>query len=230
MLKKMGRREFLKASAATGALLSMAPHLALAQEPKSIPLSKPQTGSDKSLMQALWKRMSSRQFSPEPLPMELLSNLLWAGFGINRPDGKRTAPTASELAGHRYLRDPCRRRLPFRCQGQSIKIDSARRPARDCRNPGLRQRGARESDLRVRLCKNGGKNDRRCETSIFRFPLRSHCAEHLSLLRFRRIGDHCQGRHRYPGYDKSLEAAARSENHVVAGGGISQKGMTWQRL
>ena len=95
MLKKMGRREFLKASAATGALLSMAPHLALAQEPKSIPLSKPQTGSDKSLMQALWKRMSSRQFSPEPLPVELLSNILWAGFGINRPDGKRTAPTAS---------------------------------------------------------------------------------------------------------------------------------------
>ena len=94
MLKKMGRREFLKASAAAGALLSMAPGLSLAQVPKSIPLSKPQTGSDKSLMQALWKRMSSRQFSPEPLPVELLSNLLWAGFGINRPDGKRTAPSA----------------------------------------------------------------------------------------------------------------------------------------
>jgi len=40
------------------------------------------------------KRMSSRQFSPEPLPVEVLSNLLWAGFGINRPDGKRTAPYA----------------------------------------------------------------------------------------------------------------------------------------
>ena len=39
--------------------------------------------------------MSSREFSPEPLPVEVLSNLLWAAFGINRPDGKRTAPTAS---------------------------------------------------------------------------------------------------------------------------------------
>jgi nitroreductase len=38
--------------------------------------------------------MSSRQFSQEPLPVEVLSNLLWAAFGINRPDGKRTAPSA----------------------------------------------------------------------------------------------------------------------------------------
>jgi nitroreductase len=45
-------------------------------------------------MQALWKRMSSRAFSPEPLPVEVLSNLLWAGVGINRPDGKRTAPSS----------------------------------------------------------------------------------------------------------------------------------------
>jgi hypothetical protein len=27
--------------------------------------------------------------------MQTLSNLLWAGFGINRPDGRRTAPSAS---------------------------------------------------------------------------------------------------------------------------------------
>jgi len=94
MEKKMSRREFLKASAAAGAVLSMTPNISLAQEPKSIQLLKPQIGSGNSLMQALWKRMSSRQFSPEPLPVEILSNLLWAGFGINRPDGKRTAPSA----------------------------------------------------------------------------------------------------------------------------------------
>jgi SagB-type dehydrogenase family enzyme len=45
-------------------------------------------------MQLLWKRKSSREFSPKPLPGEILSNLLWAGFGINRLDGKRTAPSA----------------------------------------------------------------------------------------------------------------------------------------
>jgi len=92
MEKKMSRREFLKASAATGAILSMAPSITLAEEPKSIQLLTPQPGSGSPLMQVLWKRMSSREFSPKPLPVEVLSNLLWAGFGINRPDGKRTAP------------------------------------------------------------------------------------------------------------------------------------------
>ncbi len=90
----MSRREFLIASATMGAILSITPNISLAQEPKSIQLSKPQIGSGNSLMQALWKRMSSREFSPEPLPVEVLSNLLWAGFGINRPNGKRTAPSA----------------------------------------------------------------------------------------------------------------------------------------
>jgi nitroreductase len=94
MLKEMSRREFLVASAATGAILSMTPNISFAQEPKTIQLSKPQIGSGNSLMQALWKRMSSREFSPEPLSVEVLSNLLWAGFGINRPNGNRTAPSA----------------------------------------------------------------------------------------------------------------------------------------
>ncbi len=95
MDKKVNRREFLKVSVATGAILSMAPGIGLTQEPKPIQLVKPQMGSGNPLMQLLWKRMSSREFSPEPLPVEVLSNLLWAAFGINRPDGRRTAPTAS---------------------------------------------------------------------------------------------------------------------------------------
>jgi len=94
MLAKMNRREFLKASASTGVILCMAPNATWAQEPKSIPLAKPRMGSGNTLTQALWKRMSTRQFGPDPLPVELLSNLLWAGFGINRSDGRRTAPSA----------------------------------------------------------------------------------------------------------------------------------------
>ncbi len=94
MEKKWSRREFLKASAATGAILSMAPTITLAEEPKTIQLLKPQPGSGTPLMQLLWKRKSSREFSSKPLPVEVLSSLLWAGFGINRPDGKRTAPSA----------------------------------------------------------------------------------------------------------------------------------------
>jgi len=92
---KINRREFLKVSAATGAILSVAPGLSWAEEQKAIQLLKPQVGTGGPLLQLLWKRMSSRELSPEPLPVEILSNLLWAAFGINRPDGHRTAPTAS---------------------------------------------------------------------------------------------------------------------------------------
>ena len=96
MSKEMNRREFMKASAATGAVLmtgSLSP--ALAEELKPIQLLKPQEGSGNPLMQLLWKRKSSRQFSPEPLSVEVLSNMLWAAFGISRPNGMRTAPTAN---------------------------------------------------------------------------------------------------------------------------------------
>jgi nitroreductase len=48
------------------------------------------------LMQALKNRRSQRSFRKKKLPEQLLSDLLWAAFGINRPDGKRTAPTASD--------------------------------------------------------------------------------------------------------------------------------------
>jgi nitroreductase len=96
MLKDMNRREFLKVSAATGVVLVAGNQpLTFVEEVKPIQLVRPQIGSGNPLMQLLWKRMSSREFSPEPLPVEVLSNLLWAAFGISRPDGKRTAPTAS---------------------------------------------------------------------------------------------------------------------------------------
>ncbi|MDI6808861.1 MAG: SagB/ThcOx family dehydrogenase [Candidatus Eisenbacteria bacterium] len=66
-----------------------------AQELKSVPLPKPQTDGGKPLMQVLKDRQSSRAFSTEKLPPQVLSNLLWAAFGVNRPEsGKRTAPSA----------------------------------------------------------------------------------------------------------------------------------------
>jgi len=62
---------------------------------KPISLPTPQMEGGKPLMQALKDRQTSRSFSSEKLPEQLLSNLLWAADGVNRPDGKRTAPTAS---------------------------------------------------------------------------------------------------------------------------------------
>jgi SagB-type dehydrogenase family enzyme len=68
---------------------------AFGEELKPIQLPKPQMDGGKPLMETLKERGSSREFSPEKLPLQVLSNLLWAAFGINRTDsGKRTAPSA----------------------------------------------------------------------------------------------------------------------------------------
>jgi len=77
------------------ALLVVFPILAAAQELKPIELPKPQTDGGRPLMQVLKERSTSRDFSSEKLPLPVLSNLLWAAFGVNRPEsGKRTAPSA----------------------------------------------------------------------------------------------------------------------------------------
>jgi len=69
--------------------------LAVAQQLKPVPLPPPQTSGGRPLMQVLKDRQSSREFSSQELSPQVLSNLLWAAFGVNRPDsGKRTAPSA----------------------------------------------------------------------------------------------------------------------------------------
>ena len=66
-----------------------------AQELKPIQLPKPQMDGGRPLMQVLKDRKSSRSFSTEKLPPQVLANLLWAAFGVNRPaSGQRTAPSA----------------------------------------------------------------------------------------------------------------------------------------
>ncbi len=67
----------------------------LAEEIKLVLLPPPQVNGGRPLMEVLKDRHSSRSFNPEKLSPQVLSNLLWAAFGINRPDsGKRTAPSA----------------------------------------------------------------------------------------------------------------------------------------
>jgi SagB-type dehydrogenase family enzyme len=67
----------------------------IGQELKPLLLPTPQLEGGRPLMQVLKDRRSSREFSPEKIPEQILSNLLWAAFGINRPDsGRRTAPSA----------------------------------------------------------------------------------------------------------------------------------------
>ncbi len=69
--------------------------VAFGKELKPIVLPKPRLNAGKPLMRALKLRSSQRQFSEQKLSPQVLSDLLWAAFGINRPDsGKRTAPSA----------------------------------------------------------------------------------------------------------------------------------------
>jgi len=68
---------------------------AAAQDLKPVQLPKPVTEGGKPLMQVLKERKSTREFGTQKLTEQVLSNLLWAAFGINRPDGRRTAPSAS---------------------------------------------------------------------------------------------------------------------------------------
>ena len=76
-------------------ILSLCPMIGLAQDPKEIQLPPPQTDGGRPLMQVLKERKSTRDFRADKLSPQTLSNMLWAGFGINRPDGRRTAPSAS---------------------------------------------------------------------------------------------------------------------------------------
>lgn len=66
-----------------------------AQDLAGIQLPKPRIDGGLPLMQALARRATSRDFAVDPLPLQSLSDLLWAAWGINRPESKkRTAPSA----------------------------------------------------------------------------------------------------------------------------------------
>ena len=86
----------------SGARFVAVPHLGsttvLAAELKPIQLPKPEITGGMPLMQALSARKTTRVFLDKPLPPQMLSNLLWAAFGVNRPKEVkpglgRTAPS-----------------------------------------------------------------------------------------------------------------------------------------
>jgi len=86
-----------------------------AAELQPIALPPPQTDGGRPLMQVLRDRKTIREISTNALPLQTLANLLWAGFGTNRVDGHRTAPSAMNsqeidiyvaLADGTYLYEP----------------------------------------------------------------------------------------------------------------------------
>jgi SagB-type dehydrogenase family enzyme len=79
---------------ALGAMGRLRPRPATGDAATTIALPPPERQGGMPLMEALGSRCSSREFSRDPLPLPLLSNLLWAAWGANRPNGGRTAPSA----------------------------------------------------------------------------------------------------------------------------------------
>jgi nitroreductase len=86
------------------AALFAAPLAAFAQNLQPITLPKPQMMGGMRLMDALSARKTTREFGADKLPLQTLSNLLWAAFGVNRtemagrtPKPGRTAPSAMNL-------------------------------------------------------------------------------------------------------------------------------------
>jgi SagB-type dehydrogenase family enzyme len=83
------------AKVALGMMGRLRPKPVIGSPAPVIDLPLPEMRGGMPLMDALRQRASHREFSSEALPLSLLSNLLWAAYGINRAaDGGRTAPSA----------------------------------------------------------------------------------------------------------------------------------------
>ncbi len=80
---------------ALGLIGQLTPKPAQGDAVQVLSLPPPQTAEGMPLMQALRERQSRREFDPAPLEPQILSNLMWAAAGVNRPAlGGRTAPSA----------------------------------------------------------------------------------------------------------------------------------------
>ena len=146
-------------------------------------------------MQVLKDRKSAREFGPGTLSPQTLSNLLWAAFGINRPDGHRTAPSAMNWQEVSI----------YVATAEGVYIYDAKANALNPVLPGdFRAATGTQSfvkDAAVNLVyvsdlsKTGGANSSR-SGDVHRCRRGIHRAERLSLLRLRRAGHGGAGEHR----------------------------------
>jgi len=100
----MKRRTFVKTVSVAGISAGTAHAYLLNAANRSaleiIILPKPHKSGGKSILEALNLRHTNRSISSKELPLQVLSNLLWAAFGVNREKASfnkpgRTAPSAS---------------------------------------------------------------------------------------------------------------------------------------
>jgi len=125
----MNRRKFVKAVPSLAVLAGSAAGYSLdlkeSHELQPIVLPPPEKDGGKSVLASLAERRTNRTISSKELPLQVMSNLLWAAFGVNRDTaafGKkgRTAPSASNsqeidlyvaLPGGAYVYDAVNHRL-----------------------------------------------------------------------------------------------------------------------
>ena len=150
----MDRRTFMKTLPAITVLAGSAPGIAQdapgpAAGLQAIPLPKPEKDGGKSVLAALQERRTIREMRDEKLPLQVLSNLLWAAFGVNRETGPRgglgrTAASASNsqeidlyvaLAEGLYLYEAVPHRLAPVASGDHRAKTSRRRGGGAARAP-----------------------------------------------------------------------------------------------
>ena len=114
-----------------GAMGRLRPRPAVGASAPAIALPPARTSGGAGLREALAARRSQRDFAPQALPLELLSDLMWAACGRNRPDGGRTAPSALNaqeievfvaLPGGAYRYDPVAHALELRAGADLRRI------------------------------------------------------------------------------------------------------------
>jgi nitroreductase len=97
-VSRYSRRHFLTDTSAAGAAIIAPAFVPLkvsaqpaASEARILP--RPSREGGMPLMQAINQRRSTREFSARKIPEQVLSDLLWAAYGVNRESGDRTAPS-----------------------------------------------------------------------------------------------------------------------------------------
>jgi hypothetical protein len=142
----MNRRKFVKAvpslAVLAGSPSAYSLHMQGPQELQTIVLPQPEKDGGKSVLASLLERKTTRTISSKELPIQVISNLLWAAFGVNRDTagfGKkgRTAPSASNsqeidlyvaLPGGVYIYEAIHHRLLPVAEGD-FRARSVRRSA-----------------------------------------------------------------------------------------------------
>lgn len=74
-------------------VMAFMPMLIMAQD--IIKLPKPKRSGGVEFLTLLNNRVTNRDFIDKGMTDQQISDMLWVAYGINRPDGRRTVPTAS---------------------------------------------------------------------------------------------------------------------------------------